>query len=97
MQPTNILGSSPYKQALVAVLDWSQTKPYTFNKGAAQAYVEAMPFAEREGEDFYGSPAKGRSLQILYILSNLRGWRGQEARQAKKALNEQYDRDKRII
>ena len=97
MKPKNILGASPYKRALVAVLDWSQTKPYTLNKGAAQAYVQAMPLAELEGEQMYGNPAKGRSLQILYILNNLRGWRGQEARQSKKALNEQYDRDKRII
>lgn len=97
MKPRDILGTSPYKQALVAVLDWTQTKPYTVNKGAAQAYVQAMPLAEREGEEMYNSPARGRSLQILYILNNLRGWRGQEARQAKKALNEQYDRDKRTI
>ena len=93
----NILRSSPYKQALQAVLDWTQNKPYTPSKDAARAYVQAMPLAELEGEQMYGDPAKGRSLHILYILNNLRGWRGQEARKFKKALNEQYDRDTRII
>jgi hypothetical protein len=97
MKPKNILNAFPYKQALVAALDWSQTKPYTPSKGAAQVYIQAMSLAELEGEQLYGNPAKGRSLQILYILNNLRGWRGQEARQSKKALNEQYDRDTRII
>ena len=64
MQPTNILGSSPYKQALVAVLDWSQTKPYTPSKGAAQAYVQAMPLAELEGEQFYGNPTRDDDTEV---------------------------------
>ena len=96
MNAADILGQSPYKKALLKVLDWSQTKPSTVNKEAAKVYVQAMPQAEEEGEYFYGNPAKGRSLQILYILNNLRGWRGEEAREAKKALNEQYEKDKRF-
>ena len=96
MNPDEILGTSPYKKALVKILDWSQTKPSTANKAAAQAYVQAMPQAEEEGEHFYGNSARGRSIQILYILNNLRGWRGEEAREAKKALNDQYEKDKRF-
>ena len=50
MNADDILGQSPYKKALLKVLDWSQTKPSTVNKEAAKVYVQAMPQAEEEGE-----------------------------------------------
>jgi len=50
--------------------------------------------AEDEGSMMYNSPARGRAVQILYILSNLQGWRGEEAREAKVILKKQYEQDK---
>jgi len=73
-----------YRQAMDKALTWSLT----------QAYIEAMPMAEDEGSMMYNSPARGRAVQILYILSNLQGWRGEEAREAKVILKKQYEQDK---
>ena len=83
-----------YQQAMDKALTWSLTKPSSASKGAAQAYIEAMPMAEDEGSMMYNSPARGRAAQILYILSNLQGWRGEEAREAKVILKKQYEQDK---
>jgi hypothetical protein len=83
-----------YNQAIDKALAWSQTKPASASKGAAQAYIEAMPMAEWEGQQMYNNPAKGRAVQILYILSNLQGWRGEEARESKDILKAQYEKDK---
>ena len=52
-----------------------------------------MPQAEWEGEQFYNSSAKGRRTQLIYILSNLQGWRGEEARLAKAIIKEQVEKD----
>jgi len=83
-----------YPEALTKALAWSKTKPQSMGKGAAQAYIEAMPIAENEGVHFYNSAARGRAVQILYILNNLQGWRGEEAREAKAILKKQYEQDK---
>ena len=83
-----------YEQAISKAHQWSMPKPYSANKGAAQAYIEAMPMAEMEGQQMYNNPAKGRAVQILYILSNLQGWRGEEAREAKAILKEQNKKDR---
>jgi hypothetical protein len=83
-----------YGLALDKALAWSQTTPSSASKGAAQAYILAMPMAEDEGAMMYNSPAKGRATQILYILSNLQGWRGEEAREAKAILKARYEKDK---
>ena len=83
-----------YEQAISKAHEWSMTKPYSASKGAAQAYIEAMPMAEMEGQQMYNNPAKGRAVQILYILSNLQGWRGEEAREAKAILKEQNKKDR---
>ena len=89
-----VLQQALYELALEKALEWSKTKPSSASKGAAQAYLEAMPMAEDEGRHFYNSAAKGRALQILYILNNLQGWRGVEAREAKVILKKQYEQDK---
>ena len=83
-----------YEQAISKAYEWSMTKPYSANKGAAQAYIEAMPMAEWEGQQMYNNPAKGRSVQILYILSNLQGWRGEEAKASKAILKAKHEQDK---
>ena len=83
-----------FDQALDVAYKWARSKPTSMNKGAAIAYIEAMSMAELEGEQMYNSRSKGRAVQILYILSNLQGWRGQEARAVKAMLKTQYAKDK---
>jgi len=78
-----------YEQAIDKALEWSKSHPYSMNKGVARTYIEALPMAEMEGKLMYNNPGRGRAVQILYILSNLTGWRGQEAREAKVILKAQ--------
>ena len=91
---TTLANIFTYQEALGKALTLSKTKPYTMKKGAAQAYIEAIPMAESEGAMMYNNPARGRAVQILYILSNLQGWRGEEARESKAILKKQYEQDK---
>jgi len=83
-----------YEQAIEKALAWSKSDPYSTNKGIARTYIEAIPMAEMEGKLMYNNPSRGRSVQILYILSNLQGWRGEEAREAKAVLKKQHEQDK---
>jgi len=87
-------GITTYDQALDCAYKWARSKPTSMSKGAAIAYIEAMSMAEDEGAMMYNSSAKGRAVQILYILGNLQGWRGVEAREAKVILKAQYEKDK---
>tara|TARA_R110000824_G_scaffold273663_3_gene462194 strand:+ start:681 stop:944 length:264 start_codon:yes stop_codon:yes gene_type:complete len=82
-----------YKEALYSANVWANSKPYTISKAAAKQYIMSMPQAEREGEQFYNSIARGRGIQLVYILSNLQGWRGEEARIAKAIIKEQAAKD----
>ena len=91
---TTLANIFTYQEALGKALTWSKTKPYSMNKEAAQVYIEAIPMAEIEGQQMYNNPARGRAIQILYILSNLQGWRGEEASESKAILKKQYEQDK---
>ena len=82
------------EQALDSAYKWANSQPTTASKGAAKVYIEAVPMAEMEGKLMYNSPAKGRAVQLLYIMSNLNGWRGEEARACKAMLKKQYAEDK---
>ena len=83
-----------YEQAIGKALEWSKSDPYTMKKGIARTYIEALPMAELEGKLMYNDPVKGRTMQIPYILGNLTGWRGQEARASKAVLKQEYDQNK---
>tara|TARA_R110000824_G_scaffold392942_2_gene591653 strand:+ start:26 stop:286 length:261 start_codon:yes stop_codon:yes gene_type:complete len=83
-----------YEEAIEKALDWSKSNPNNVYKSVAQTYIEALPMAEMEGKLMYNNPAKGRAVQILYILSNLQGWRGAEAREAKVILKAEYEENK---
>ena len=83
-----------YDQALTAALTWANSEPRTAKKSAARVYIESMPLAEDEGMRFYKSIAKGRAMQLAYILGNLSGWRGEEAREAKVILKKQHEQDR---
>ena len=87
-------GITTYDQALDCAYKWARSKPTSMSKGAAMAYIEAMSMAEMEGQQMYNNPAKGRAVQILYILNNLQGWRGEDAREAKAILKKQHAKDK---
>ena len=64
-----------FNEAISAVINESGN-PY------AVSYAKALPLAAQQ----YGE--RGIKYQIGYILSNLGGWRGERARQAKTALKE---------
>jgi len=83
-----------YEQAIGKALEWSKSAPYSLNKGIAQTYIESIRRAELEGKLMYNDPVKGRTMQIPYILSNLAGWRGQEARASKAILKQEYAKNK---
>jgi len=74
-------GVSEVAWALARARAWAKARA---NKsacaGAALAYIDAVPQAVAEGDT-------GAKTQILYILSNLGGWRGDEAKKAKAILN----------
>ena len=83
-----------YDQALDAAYFWAKSEPRTANKNAARVYIESMPLAEDEGMQHYKSIAKGRAMQLAYILGNLQGWRGEKAREAKVILKKQHEQDR---
>ena len=91
---SNMALITTYEQAIGKALEWSKSAPYSMNKGIARTYIEALPMAELEGKLQYNDPAKGRTMQIAYILGNLRGWRGQEARASKAILKQEYAKNK---
>ena len=83
-----------YDEALDAAYFWAKSEPRTANKNAARVYIESMPLAEDEGMQLYKSIAKGRAMQLAYILGNLQGWRGEKAREAKVILKKQHEQDR---
>ena len=83
-----------YDEALDAAYFWAKSEPLTANKNAARVYIESMPLAEDEGMQLYKSIAKGRAMQLAYILGNLQGWRGEKAREAKVILKKQHEQDR---
>ena len=87
-------GITTYAQAIAKALAWSKTAPYTMDKRFTRTYIEAIPKAEMEGMLMYNDPDKGRKMQLPYILSNMSTWRGEEARETKKILKAQIEKDR---
>ena len=50
----------------------------------AKVYIEAI----EENRSWDSNPARADEIQILYVLENLRFWRGDDAKESKKILNE---------
>ena len=85
-----------YEEALQAAYKWSKTKPFNMGKIAAKTYIESITVAEQEGLALYGSADHGRKTQLVYILSNLQHWRGENARVAKKIIKEHIEELKHV-
>jgi thymidylate kinase len=67
------------KEALQAVLNISKDTGFTpYAKAYARAALEIIPNGSKEA----------MIIQVRYVLSNLQYWRGQDARDTKKVLND---------
>lgn len=56
----------------------------------AKVYIEAI----EENRSWDSNPARADEIQILYVLENLRFWRGDDAKESKKILKEYIDERK---
>ena len=56
----------------------------------AKVYIEAI----EENRSWDSNPARADGIQILYVLENLRFWRGDDAKESKKILKEYIDERK---
>lgn len=52
----------------------------------AQTYLKALPLSASEGEALGVTAEEGVRTQLLYVISNMAGWRGDTARETKKIL-----------
>lgn len=63
-------------------------------RGYASAYIKAIPDAAEEGEQFPGhTPTSAVQFQLVYVLSNLQYWKGEEAKEAKKVIKAYQTKD----
>jgi len=76
-----------YDDALKNAFNWSESRPPTMNKQAANVYIKAIPLAYKEAQAMNLSVHDALWVQSLYILNNTRGWKGEEARQSKEVLS----------
>ena len=76
-----------YDEALENAFKWSKGKPSSASKQAANAYIQAIPLAYAEAQGMNVPVQDALWVQTLYILNNLRGWRGEEARLSKSILS----------
>lgn len=67
------------EQALAAAKDYADNSP-SFSASVARSYIRTL----QEAEAHHGEV--GRKVQLLYILNNLRSWRGKVAREAKTVM-----------
>ncbi len=70
--------------ALYQVLRWSEMNSNKMPAAYAAAYLREIDRAGLFSQNYID----GFKTQILYVLSNLGGWRGEEARQSKKILKD---------
>ena len=82
------------EQALGEALNYFMSGKDSANKANGSVYIRAIPQAIQEGlmwgrgDTPEAKMADSLKLQILYIVSNATGWRGEEARKGKKVLND---------
>jgi len=81
-----------YQEALEYARQWAQASQHrSANAAAALAYIEAMPLARAEARAMEMPEGEGERVQLIYILSNLTGWRGPLAREAKEAIRRRIE------
>ncbi len=66
------------REALEEAHEACTARPYSTALSIARGYIEAI--------DKHKIYAKGLSLQLYYILNNLRSWHGEDAQKTKKVL-----------
>ena len=76
-----------YEEALENAFKWAKGKPSSASKQAVSAYIQAIPLAYAEAQGMNIPVQDALWVQSLYILNNLRGWRGEEARVSKSILS----------
>jgi len=81
-----------YQEALNYARQWAvATQHKSASAAAALAYIDAIPLARAEARAMGQPESEGERVQLLYILSNLAGWRGPLAREAKEALKRRIE------
>jgi len=86
-----------YQEALEYARQWAEaTRHKSASADAALAYIEAMPLARAEARAMGQPESEGERVQLLYILSNLTGWRGPLAREAKEAIKRRIGELERV-
>ena len=84
-EPENLLETKEANEALESAYRYACQKQdsstYAIN---AKVYIEAI----EENRSWDSNPARADEIQILYVLENLRFWRGDDAKESKKILNE---------
>ena len=83
-EPKSILKTDVANTALHHAYQWAVAKASTsMNAGAAKVYIEAIKM-NREYEP--NNPDRADYTQLLYIIGNLTGWRGEHSKDSRKAL-----------
>ena len=86
--PVNLLKTTEANMALMNAYDWAVGKASTsMAANAAKVYIEAI----KMNREYDSDPDKADHIQLLYILTNLTYWKGNEARKSKQVLRDYCD------
>ena len=93
VEPSNVFKTAEANEALHHAYQWAIAKASTsMYANAAKVYIEAIEM-NREYEPT--SPDRADFTQLLYILNNLSSWRGDHAKESRKALKDYCETIKR--
>jgi len=93
VEPSNVFKTAEANEALHHAYQWAISKASTsMHANAAKVYIEAIEM-NRAFEP--SSPDRADFTQLLYIISNLTHWRGDHAKESRKALKEYSETIKR--
>ena len=85
-EPDNVLGTLEANKALHHAYQWASSKASkSVYANAAKVYIEGIAI-NREYEP--NNPDRADRHQLTYILSNLTYWRGDHAKESRKALKD---------
>jgi len=93
VEPINMFKTAEANTALHHAYQWAIAKASkSANANAAKVYIEAIEM-NREYEPT--SPDRADFTQLLYIINNLTHWRGDHAKESRKALKDYCETIKR--
>ena len=55
-----------------------------------QTYLHAIPLAIEESRHMFGNPVTGLRTQLLYVVSNMTAWRGDNAKAVRACLKSYF-------